>query len=344
MSVKHIFLVGALGCAFSWWRLPQIEVPTYFPPTVFALPTEAIDFQRAELGRALFYDPILSLDSTISCASCHSPYHAFAHVDHALSHGIGDSIGTRNAPALFNLAWAKSLMWDGAINHLDMQSVAPITHADEMGETMTHVVQKLKRSTIYQEALSTCWPNEEWETFHVLRALSLFQATLISQSTRYDQMRKGQVTFTAMEEKGYTVFQTQCNQCHREPLFTTGELSNNGLPMDSNLRDEGAFARLQTPGSKGLFKIPSLRNWAFTKPYMHDGRFERMADVLNHYRRGTYNHWSSNTHMTAPLPISDQESVELMAFLKTLNDSAFVFDPSHHFPKIFFQQAKERTK
>ena len=342
--LSHIVLAGAIGCAFVWPEQRCSEVPAYFPPTVFELPTSSADQQRAELGRALFYDPILSLDSTISCASCHSPYHAFAHVDHALSHGIGDSIGTRNAPGLFNLAWSKILMWDGAINHLDMQSIAPITHPDEMGESMAHVIQKLKRSKLYQDALASCWPGEDWESYHVLRALSLFQSTLISQSARYDAMRKGQVVFTPMESKGYAVFQQHCNQCHREPLFTTGELSNNGLPMDTLLRDEGAYKVLLTPASKGMFKIPTLRNWAFTKPYMHDGRFQRIQDVLAHYRNGTYNTWPSNVRMNAPLRISEEESVELMAFLKTLNDSAFVFDPSHQFPKHFFDHAKEKQK
>lgn len=321
--------------AFVHFEYRAKEFPSYFPQPKFEIPANAIEQQRAELGRMLFYDPILSRDSAISCASCHSPYHAFAHTDHALSHGIADSIGRRNAPALFNLAWQKHFMWDGAIGHLDMQAVTPITHPDEMGETMAGVIKKLQNSPIYQKALAVCWPGEKWESFHVLKSMSLFQAQLISSTSRYDAMRAGDVVFSEMEKKGYQVFIQHCNSCHQEPLFTTGELSNNGLPVDSALMDYGAFEIQKTETSKGLFKIPSLRNWTFTKPYMHDGRFKKMQEVIAHYRKGERNVFLSNTDMRSALNISDNESVELMAFLKTLNDSAFVFDEKNHFPKKF---------
>jgi cytochrome c peroxidase len=311
--------------------------PFYFPDPVTKIPASFQDSLRAELGRALFYDPILSLDSTISCASCHSPFNAFAHSDHALSHGIFDSMGVRNAPALFNLAWNKQFMWDGAINHIDMQAIAPITHPDEMGETMENVIVKLKNSVIYNQALAKCWPNESWQSYHLLKALSLFQLSLISDHAKYDAMRRGEVEYSEIEKLGYQVFKQHCNQCHREPLFTTGNLDNNGLPLDTSLNDLGAFEVLRREDAKGQFKIPSLRNWAFTKPYMHDGRFQRMQQVVQHYRNGPFNAFSSNQKMRKRLVMSDDEVVELMAFLKTLNDSAFVFKKEHQYPHNYFQ-------
>ena len=129
--------------AFKCMKYDRL-IPLNFPAPTYNFEENPLDSNKIEKVRVLFYDPILSKDNTISCSSCHSPYNAFSHTDHDLSHGIYDSIGTRNAPALFNLAWHSSFMWDGAINHLDMQALAPINHETEMGETTKNVVNKSK--------------------------------------------------------------------------------------------------------------------------------------------------------------------------------------------------------
>ncbi len=151
MKNKLLFLVmtGFLLVAFNIVREELFSIPKNWPKPQYDFSRNPLEAEKIELGRTLFYDPILSKNNTISCASCHSQYTAFAHVDHSLSHGIEDKIGTRNSPALMNLAWQKTFMWDGAINHLDMQALAPISNPSEMGEKIENVTSKLQQSKIY---------------------------------------------------------------------------------------------------------------------------------------------------------------------------------------------------
>jgi len=150
MKNKILFLFFTLGClAFGVSSLETLAYPDYFPAPVYDLDKNPLSKEKIALGQALFYDPLLSKNKTISCASCHSPFNAFAHTDHELSHGIDDQIGTRNAPALFNLAWQKKFMWDGAVNHLDVQALAPLSHPLEMNEDLVSVVQKLQNHAQY---------------------------------------------------------------------------------------------------------------------------------------------------------------------------------------------------
>jgi cytochrome c peroxidase len=307
--------------------------PPHFPKPVQTVPNMERDALKITLGRRLFYDPILSADQTISCASCHSSYHAFAHTDHALSHGIQDRMGTRNAPALFNLAWQKNYMWDAAIDNLEMQALAPLAHPDEMGEDLAHVLAKLNAREDYRKAFQTAWAEDSITSYTFLKSLAAFQASLISANSRYDQMRRGESTFTEMESKGYQIFLANCNACHTEPLFTNNGLANNGLLVDSILLDYGRYKITHHAMDSGLFKVPSLRNWAFTKPYMHDGRYRKMNNVLQHYIHGPKNRLPSNSALKSGLHINEMQQVELMAFLKTLNDSSFVFNPNYQFPK-----------
>jgi cytochrome c peroxidase len=330
MKYCLILLLLALVSLQSPSEFPS---PEYFPKPLQAVPNLDSDGLKIALGRKLFYDPILSADQSTSCASCHSSYHAFAHTDHALSHGIQDRIGSRNAPALFNLVWQRYYMWDAAIDNLEMQALAPLAHPDEMGEKLEGVLAKLNASDDYRYAFLEAWSEDSISSFTFLKSLAAFQATLISANSPYDQMRRGERAFTEMESKGYQVFIDNCNACHTEPLFTNNGLANNGLLLDTVLRDYGRFKITQNPMDSGLFKVPSLRNWAFTKPYMHDGRFRKMNDVLNHYVSGPKNQLSSNNILKSGMALNDEQRVELMAFLKTLNDSSFVFNPNYQYPK-----------
>jgi cytochrome c peroxidase len=173
-----------------------IEFPSHFPKPVYDFKKNPLSKEKVELGRVLFFDPILSKDKSISCASCHSSFNAFAHTDHDLSHGIGDSIGNRNAPALFNLAWQSSFMWDGAVNHLDVQALAPITHPKEMGEDLETVVRKLQASKIYPKLFFKAFNDSIITGERVLKSLSQFQLTLISANSKYDRVKEGIENFT----------------------------------------------------------------------------------------------------------------------------------------------------
>lgn len=339
MRQSKIILVSILVfcSAFSWLKYYSIELPNHFPKPHFNFEKEPLIEAKIVLGRVLFYDPLLSSDNSISCSSCHSPYNAFAHTDHDLSHGINDSIGFRNAPALFNLAWQKSFMWDGAINHLDMQALAPISDSREMNETLENVVQKLNNSSIYPKLFYIAFGDSLATGTRTLKALSQFQLTLISANSKYDKVKEGKDNFSVQEAKGYQLFLKNCNTCHSEPMFTNYSFANNGLPTDPTLNDFGKYRISKKPSDSLLFKIPSLRNLNFTYPYAHDGRFKTIRDVLNHYTDGIIESTNLSKELKKPIILTQNEKSDVLAFLKTLNDSTFVFDPSNKYPKeIFF--------
>ena len=315
----------------------ELEYPNYFPNPQYDFSNNSLTKEKIELGRVLFYDPILSKDNSISCASCHSPYNAFAHTDHDLSHGINDEIGTRNAPALFNLAWQKTFMWDGAINHLDMQALAPISHPQEMGEDLKNVVSKLQNKEIYPSLFYQAFQDSIVTGEHVLKSLSQFQLTLVSANSKYDQMKKGEVGFSQQEKNGYTLFQKNCNSCHTEPLFYNNGFANNGLPVDTTLNDFGKWMITKQSADSLQFKIPTLRNLSFTHPYMHDGRFSKLKEVLNHYTKGLSHNSNTISDIKNNIELTSNEKVDLVAFLLTLNDKGFVFNQKHQFPREILQ-------
>lgn len=310
-----------------------MERPRHFPKPVYDFSKNPLTPEKIALGRRLFYDPILSADSSTSCASCHSPFNAFAHADHDLSHGIHDQIGTRNAPALFNLAWQPQFMWDGAVNHLDVQALAPISHPKEMGEEVANVVRKLQRQARYRAEFRTAYGDSAIQGAEVLLALSQFQLTLVSCHAKYDSVKAHRARFTAQEERGYALFQQHCNACHREPLFSNYAFASNGLPVDTTLNDYGRVAVTQQPSDSLLFKVPSLRNLGYSPRYMHDGRFRKLQQVLNHYATGIAPGAKLSPPLTGPIPLNADDRVDLIAFLKTLDDRSFVFDPRFQFPK-----------
>jgi cytochrome c peroxidase len=317
----------------------NVTWPTYHYDTI----ANPLTPEKVYLGRVLFYDPILSADSTISCASCHSQYTAFTHVDHPLSHGIDDRIGTRNSPSLMNLAYQNTFMWDGAIHNLDAQALAPISHPDEMGETIEHVVIKLSRLPAYQELFEAAFDSGEITGEHTLKAIGAFMATLESKNAKYDRVLAGEETFTLQEEKGYELFKQYCASCHREPLFAVNEFVWNGLPMDTALNDMGRMKITNNSEDSLHFKVPTLRNVEFSYPYMHDGRFQSLREVLNFYSeelpKGT-DHLDERLHQ--PIQLNDHEKTDLTAFLLTLTDKEFLFNKDFSYPfNFFFPKAKD---
>jgi cytochrome c peroxidase len=335
--MSNNFLTKGLLCFFLFVSVSMIyyksfKTPTGFPQPIYDFKKNPLNEDKIQLGRLLFYDPILSSDSTISCASCHSPYNAFAHTDHKLSHGIKDQIGTRNAPALFNLAWQKSFMWDGAIHNLDVQALAPISNAIEMNETLANIVQKLERSKFYRQQFAKIYKDENITGERILKVMSQFQLSLISATSKYDQVKAGKENFSDQEQNGYTLFAQKCASCHSEPLFSTYEFANNGLAMDSTLRDEGRKGITKKVGDNQQFKIPSLRNLKYSYPYMHDGRFKMLSEVLKHYAKGEPVQFEQDDRLKKIAGLSSNDQVDIIAFLLTLSDEKFVFDKKHQFP------------
>ena len=304
--------------------------PKIFPKPRYNLQNNPFDSNKINIGRALFYDPILSKDSSISCASCHSNYTAFAHVDHALSHGIADRIGFRNAPALMNLAWHENFMWDGAINNLEMQALAPLTNHLEMDENLNHVLEKLNRSVFYKNLFKQAYGDDIISTDRFLKSITQFLLQMVSASAKYDSVKNGNATFTSQEKKGYHIFKKNCATCHTEPLFTNLKFEQNNLPVDPNLKDMGRMRITQKAQDSIRFKVPTLRNIAFTFPYMHDGRFSKLQDVLHHYENIDL---LTSNNKRIKIRLNKAEKVDLMAFLLTLDDQKFLFNPALAFPK-----------
>jgi cytochrome c peroxidase len=318
-----LFLAGATTQPFA--EPVELVFPAYWEKPSYDFSRNPLTREGIELGRQLFYDPVLSRDSTVSCASCHLSFTAFTHVDHALSHGIEDRIGRRNSPALMNLAWAKSFMWDGAIHHLDFQALAPISDSTEMDHSIQQVVEHLSASPKYAALFGAAFGERNITGERVLKAIAQFELTLISANSKYDRVISGKDTFTAQEQNGYRIFQTNCARCHVEPLFTHFNFEKNGLPLDTFLNDVGRMRITQHTGDSLKFKVPTLRNIEFSAPYMHDGRFRKLREVLNFY--------GNSPAFQGQITLSPDDKTDLTAFLLTLSDKNFLFNPEFSFPK-----------
>ncbi len=311
-------------------------VPSNFPQPVYDFTKNPISKNKIELGRALFYDPIFSRNNMISCASCHSQFSAFTHVDHALSHGIEDKIGFRNAPALMNLAWQKTFMRDGAVNHLDVLALAPIGNPVEMDENIAHVISKLQAGKIYPRLFFNAFGDSVITGEHTLKALSQFMLTFISANSKYDSVMHNESEFTVQENNGYQLFTKNCASCHREPLFTNDDFMNNGLPVDTTLNDYGRYGITNNPNDSLKFKVPTLRNIEFSYPYMHDGRFKRLSQVLDHYTKGIEKNKTLSNELQKTIELTSNEKVDLIAFLLTLTDKSFLYNPEYFYPREIF--------
>tara|TARA_R110000868_G_scaffold17501_2_gene76688 strand:+ start:203 stop:1231 length:1029 start_codon:yes stop_codon:yes gene_type:complete len=342
MKKNVIAFVAIIFILLSFRQVSKelLQFPDFFPTPIYDFKNNPLDSNKIELGRLLFYDAILSKDNSISCSTCHSPFSAFAHNDHNLSHGINDEIGIRNAPVLFNLAWQPTFMWDGAINHLDMQALAPISSATEMGDDISNVVEKLQKDYFYRSKFYSAYGDSVVTGEKVLKALSQFQLTLVSANSKYDKVKRGEEEFTDQEVKGYKLFQNNCNSCHEEPLFSTYRFGQNFIGIDSNLNDYGKGAVSKSKKDSLLFKIPSLRNLEYSYPYMHDGRYFELNTILNHYTsKETKSKFKKEG--LRKVSLSKDDKVDLIAFLLTLDDKEFVFNEKHRFPRELLMKWKE---
>ncbi len=313
----------------------EFTIPTGWPKPVYDLTKNQITTAGFQLGRQLFYDPLLSHDTTISCASCHLQATGFAHVDHNLSHGISGRIGSRNAPAIVNMAWSRSFMWDGGVNHLDMQPLSPISSPEEMDETMENVVKKLNASGKYRRLFGLAFGDSLATGQRTLLALSQFVLMLNSYNSKYDKYLRKEPggAFSDQELNGLNLFRQHCATCHTEPLFTNGDFAGNGLPTDTALNDIGRMRITGNPADSLLFKVPTLRNIQFTHPYMHDGRFKKLSEVLKHYTEGIQQNPTLDKRLQMPIVLSPNEKIDLVAFLLTLTDREFLFDQRFGFPR-----------
>ena len=332
-------LAGLLlaGCGLSDVVVPDAPVPGTTLPANFPAPVYALDANPPTpaafaLGRRLFYDARLSRDGSVSCGSCHQQYVAFANADHRLSHGVANRLGTRNAPALQNLRWKSEFFWDGGPKNLETLPLAPLTNPLEMDETLAHVLAKLNADPDYPRRFAAVYGPGPIDSYQFLRALAQFTAALTSASSRYDQVVRGEgnAVLTAGEGRGRALVAQKCASCHATDLFTDETYRNNGLNATFGA-DSGRAHITRRTIDVGRFKVPSLRNVALTAPYMHDGRFATLAQVLGHYDHGVVASPTLDAALQPPasplgIPLTATEQADIIAFLQTLTDDSFIHD------------------
>ena len=281
-----------------------------------------MDSAKVALGKALFFDTRLSLDNTINCASCHKPGLAFTD-GLKTSTGINGQKTDRNSPSLLNAGFLPTVMFDAHLKTLELQAIVPIQEPNEMGHNMRDLIPILRAVPEYQQAAKNIY-ERNFDAWVLTRSLAAFQRSLLSMSAPYDHFAKGDSSaLTKKEQAGLKIFSEKlyCTECHSPPYFTNYEARNNGLYIDYG-EDKGRF-RIHLDSSEiGDFKVPSLRNLCHTSPYMHDGSFATIEEVIDHYAKGGAGHRLQDP-VIVPFTLSSKEREALIAFLSSLTDLSF---------------------
>ena len=310
------------------------DVPGYFGSVPQPLDNKAT-VEGVALGKKLFFDPILSRNNTISCSSCHHPEKAFTD-GLPKSVGIDGRIGRRNAMALVNLAWANRFFWDGRIFSLEAQVLLPVPDHLEMDLPWEEAEARLNANSEYRQMFRRAFllePDEPVMAVHVAKAISQFMRTLISSDSKFDRFVRGETMLSPAELRGFDLFRTEradCFHCHGHDgfaQFTNNSIQNNGLDPQGAWLDSGLSLHTGLSFNIGMFKTPTLRNIAVTAPYMHDGRFATLEEVIDHYDSGGHPSQTIDPLMKfvgVGLQLSAQEKSDLLAFLHTLTDEAFL--------------------
>jgi cytochrome c peroxidase len=354
-NLKHIIFIFALCLSCSEdeaavingyvptpvnLNIPEVFEGRILPPVI---PTNnPLTQEGIALGKRLFFDKQLSADNTQSCASCHNPTKAFTD---GLQYSIGiDNIeGTRNGMPLFNLAWNYDdrFFWDGRELGLEQQVFDPITNPIEMHNTFQSLVHKLQQDTTYPPLFEQAFGRATIDSVGISKAIAQFERSIISADSKFDRYLLGQATLTSEEIEGFNIFMDEnrgdCFHCHgseNNPLWTDNKFHNNGL--DANPTDLGLALATGDPNDNAKFKSPSLRNLAFTAPYMHDGRFATLEEVIDHYSEGLQNSATVDPLMKkvaqGGVQLNPTEKANLKAFLLSLSDFSFINNPEYALP------------
>jgi cytochrome c peroxidase len=350
--MRRKWLILSMGiCLFgvmaSQRIVPQTEGlhPYSFPERLFFPPMpraedNPVSVEGAKLGRYLFYDPILSRDSSISCATCHQQAAAFSDAGKSFSVGISGEKLTRNTPPLFNLAWYAGLFWDGRAKSIEEQALHPVQAKEEMDLNWGEAVRRIQNHEGYRTQFETVFATSQIDSVLVVRALAQFERTLLSTNSKYDSVIRREARFSAEERKGFVLANEQvkgnCMHCHptdAHALGTTGDFSNNGVEAahaPSDYQDAGRGAITKRDQDMGLMKIPSLRNVAVTAPYMHNGSLKSLEEVLHFYSEGIHPGVNTDSRLgvieVGKARLSKEEQQQILAFLLTLTDFTFLSD------------------
>ncbi len=308
---------------------PTMNIPSDNPMTV----------EGVALGRKLFYDKLLSGNSTQSCASCHNQALSFTDNGTQFSTGITGAVGTRNAQPLINMGFNLHFFWDGRASTLEQQALGPVKNPIEMHLSWTEAAIRLNANPTYKEEFKNAFNISTIDSSYVVKALAQFMRTMISYNSKLDRRLRNEAALSPSELNGYVIYNTEkgdCFHCHSIDagrLITDNQFHNNGL--DSAFTDLGRGAITGNPNDNGKFLTPTLRNIALTAPYMHDGRFQTLEQVIDHYNSGGK---ASPTvdplmkHVGTGLNLTNQEKADLLAFLRSMTDSTFINDPRFKSP------------
>lgn len=326
-----------------------LNIPSHFPDMI--IPDDnPLTIEGVELGRFLFYEKRLSGDNTMNCATCHMPENGFSDPNQ-FSVGIDGVAGTRQSMALVNLGWENFFFWDGRKTKLEDQILEPVPNPIEMHQSWKDAVSKLNADVNYRNRFFRAFNEEGIDSIKVAKAIAQFLRSLISAESKYDVMYKfeNNMTLNSSEQSilqtidneewaGYDLFKSlngaDCFHCHNGPLMQVKKFSNNGL--DAAFSDLGRGVITGNGNDNGKFKVPTLRNIAFTAPYMHDGRFATLDEVIEHYSSGI-----SHSTTIDPLiefasqggvQLDSQEKYLLKKFLNTLTDYNFINNPKFKDP------------
>ena len=312
--------------AFQAESADLIEIPSEFPHIEF--PDDNFpSLARIALGKKLFYDNVLSRDKTVSCASCHIPQYAFSDT---ISVSIGEhgGMGQRNAPPLHNVAYLPRFFRDGGIPNLELQIKAPIEDLLEMNYNMHELTLRIASDSAYQRMARIAY-NRDMDAFVITRSLANFMRTFISGNSKYDKAKRGVAKLSQSEKRGLEIFfgnDAKCSTCHGGFNFSNNTYINNG--SHSTYADTGRARITLRHNDHGKFRVPSLRNCQVTAPYMHDGSYQSLEEVLDQYQQGGSGHW--NQHNTIEqISLTDSDKKDLIAFLKSLTDTNFLINDKY---------------
>lgn len=325
--------------SLEYGKLPSPNLPADNPLTI----------QGVKLGRMLFYEKMLSLDDSQSCASCHNQRDGFSDTLQ-FSIGVEKLPGKRQAMSIFNLAWHKNeFFWDGRATQLRDQSLMPIEDPFEMNESLPNVISKLSKSETYRDQFKRTFGSEEITAEKMSLAMEQFMLTIVSHDSKYDRFLAGDEQLTDSEERGRKLFETEynpffpdesgadCAHCHGGANFENDQFMNNGLDADSEFTDLGRQKATGLLTDKAKFKVPSLRNIEVTPPYMHDGRFQTLEEVIDHYdvhvkKSSTLDPALLQVVDNGGLKLTEQDKADLVNFLKTLTDQSFLTNADYSDP------------
>lgn len=342
------FSIICNACQVSF--LKNWQLPVHFGEQ-FIIPNDnKMNENAVFLGKMLFFDTRLSADNSISCASCHQPQKSFTD-GKKIAIGIFNQVNERNSMSLVNLLWSKSFFWDGRSDNLEQQSLHPLTNPKEMGMNLNELENKLQQITEYPPLFKKAFGTKKITTLLISKALAQFERTLISSNSKYDKIIRGEIVPTEREKRAINLFFTHpipeagirggnCGDCHGSHLTTLQTFHNNGL--DTTPKDIGVEKITKKKQDKGKMKAPSLRNIALTAPYMHDGRFQSLEEVLDHYNEHIQYSSTldaliiegSNAVNGKKLSLTKEEKEDIILFLNMLTDSSFIENKKFQNPFI----------